>query len=288
MSMSPATSCKGVDVWLNNPRRPLEASGTSGMKVCINGGINLSILDGWWVEGYTGDNGWAIGAGEEYTDLTYQDDIESRAVYDLLEQEIVPLFYNRGADGLPRGWLKMMKRAMSTVCPMFNTSRMVQEYMEKCYAPSAERFGRLSLENLKRAAGLAQWRSRLKRAWPQVRVEQVEANGADPMHVGAQLEVNARINLGTLAPDDVEVQLFHGVVDNLGEIPHPATAAMGTNGSSQGATWIIQRNDPLPGERAIRLRRARLAEEHGFAQSVRAGFGVLGLILALYSSRSAR
>ena len=184
---------QGVDVWLNNPRRPLEASGTSGMKVCINGGINLSILDGWWVEGYTGDNGWAIGAGEEYTDLNYQDDIESRAVYDLLEQEIVPLFYNRGADGLPRGWLKVMKRAMSTVCPMFNTSRMVQEYMEKCYAPSAERFGRLSLENLKRAAGLAQWRSRLKRAWPQIRVEQVEANGADPMHVGAQLEVNAAI-----------------------------------------------------------------------------------------------
>src|SRR5205823_1486786 len=165
------------------------------------------------------------------TDLTYQDDIESRAIYDLLEQEIVPLFYNRSTDGLPRGWLKVMKRAMSTVCPMFNTSRMVQEYMEKCYAPSAERFGRLSLENLKRAAALAQWRLRLKRAWSQIRIEQVEASGADPMHVGAQLEVNARINLGSLAPDDVEVQLFHGVVDNLGEIPRPATAAMSSNGN---------------------------------------------------------
>ena len=132
------------------------------MKVCINGGINLSILDGWWCEGYTGDNGWAIGAGEEYTDLTYQDDIESRAIYDLLEQEIVPLFYNRGTDGLPRGWLKVMKRAMTTVCPMFNTSRMVQEYMEKCYAPSADRFGRLTREQLKQAANLAQFAA----AWP--------------------------------------------------------------------------------------------------------------------------
>ena len=97
---------QGVDVWLNNPRRPLEASGTSGMKVCVNGGLNLRILDGWWVEGYAGDNGWAIGAGEEYTDLTYQDDVESRAIYDLLEQEIVPLFYTRASDGLPRGWLQ--------------------------------------------------------------------------------------------------------------------------------------------------------------------------------------
>ncbi len=214
------------------------------MKVCVNGGINLSVLDGWWVEGYTGDNGWAIGAGEEYTDLAYQDDIESRNLYDILEQEIVPLFYNRSTDGLPRGWLKMMKRTMATVCPMFNTSRMVQEYMEKCYAPSAERFGRLSMENLKRAADLAQWRQRLKRAWGQIRIEQIEANGADPMHVGALLDVNARINLGSLRPEDVEVQLFHGVVDNLGEIPRPATAAMSQNGTSQGPAWVFKGTIP--------------------------------------------
>src|SRR5207245_1682710 len=136
---------QGVDVWLNNPRRPLEASGTSGMKVCCNGGLNLSILDGWWVEGYsqTTPNGWAIGAGEEYTDLTYQDDVESRAIYDLLEQEIVPAFYTRSSDGLPRQWLRLMKASISGCCPFFNTNRMVQEYMEKCYGPSAQRFGLL-------------------------------------------------------------------------------------------------------------------------------------------------
>jgi starch phosphorylase len=228
---------QGVDIWVNNPRRPLEASGTSGMKVCINGGVNLSVLDGWWCEAYAGDNGWAIGAGEEYTDLTYQDDIESRAIYDLLEQEILPLFYTRSTDGLPRGWLKVMKRSMSTVCPVFNTSRMVQEYMEKCYGPSATRYDRLSRDNLKQAASLARYRRGLQSGWQQVRVETVEAKGTDPMHVGGQIEVNARVNLGGLAPDDVQVQLFHGAVDNLGEIPQPATALMSHNGTKDGTAW---------------------------------------------------
>ncbi|MCI0681087.1 MAG: alpha-glucan family phosphorylase [Gemmataceae bacterium] len=235
---------QGVDVWLNNPRRPLEASGTSGMKVCVNGGVNMSILDGWWVEAYTGDNGWAIGAGEEYTDLTYQDDVESRAIYDLLEQEIVPLFYNRTSDGLPRGWIKVMKRAMATVCPVFNTNRMVQEYMERCYAPSAGRFERLTQDKLKRAAALAEWRRRLVRDWSQIKVENVEASGADPMHVGNQLDVHARINLGNLKPDDVEVQLFHGLVDNAGEIPHPAAAAMHHNGAIQGTGLVFKGTIP--------------------------------------------
>src|SRR5204862_5256042 len=171
---------QGVDIWLNNPRRPLEASGTSGMKVCVNGGINMSILDGWWCEGYSGDNGWAIGAGEEYTDLNYQDDIESRLIYDLIEQEIAPLFYTRGNDGLPRGWLKAMKRSMSTCCPVFNTNRQVQEYMEKCYAPAEGRYERLSGEDLKKAVLLAQWRHLLSRGWNGVKGVGVVACGDEP------------------------------------------------------------------------------------------------------------
>src|SRR5437764_2199586 len=126
------------------------------MKVCCNGGLNLSVLDGWWVEGYAlapgGEpgvrNGWAIGAGEEYSDLTYQDDVESRAIYDLLEQEIAPLFYTRSSDGLPRGWVRKMKRSISTLCPEFNTGRMVAEYMTRCYGPAATRFVRLSADKL--------------------------------------------------------------------------------------------------------------------------------------------
>jgi starch phosphorylase len=234
---------QGVDVWLNNPRRPLEASGTSGMKVCCNGGLNLSILDGWWVEGYTGDNGWAIGAGEEYTDLNYQDDIESRLIYDLIEQEIAPLYYNRANDGLPRGWIKAMKRSMATCCPVFNTNRQVQEYMEKCYYASAERFAKLTADKLQRAVSLAQWRQRLLRDWGHIRVEAVEADGADPTQVGSKVDVQARINLGGLSPDDVEVQLYHGVVDNLGEIAKPAQTAMSTNGAPpQGTSYTFKGN----------------------------------------------
>jgi starch phosphorylase len=249
---------QGVDVWLNNPRRPLEASGTSGMKVCCNGGLNLSILDGWWVEGYAGDNGWAIGAGEEYTDLTYQDDVESRAIYDLLEQEIVPVFYNRSSDGLPRGWLRMMKRSMSTCCPIFNTSRMVQEYTDKCYWPASKRFEHLSAENLKRAAALAQWRRNLQRGWGAVRVDGVEAAGADPMHVGSELKVQARVQLGGLSPEDVEVQLFHGLVDSFGEIPQPRSVTMSHNGAPSGSgSWIFSGTIPC-----------RTSGQHGYAVRV--------------------
>jgi starch phosphorylase len=232
------TLIQGVDVWLNNPRRPLEASGTSGMKVCVNGGLNLSVLDGWWVEGYQQDNGWAIGAGEEYTDLAYQDQVESRAIYDLLEQEIVPMFYARGADGVPRDWLKRMKRSISTNVPFFNTNRMVQQYVEVCYWPSAQRYLRLSADNLRKAGELAAWRRKLQQGWGQVRVEAVEQDGgSDLVRVGAELKVRARVNLGPLTPNDVQVQLFHGVLDSFGEVAHPHTAPMATDGAAHSSSY---------------------------------------------------
>jgi starch phosphorylase len=248
---------QGVDVWLNNPRRPLEASGTSGMKVCPNGGINLSILDGWWVEGYAQDNGWAIGAGEEYTDLHYQDDVESRAIYDLLEQEIVPLFYTRSSDGLPRGWLKVMKRSIATCCPVFNTNRMVQDYVEKAYWSSSQRFEKLASDHFTKAKNLAQWRKRVAQGWGQIKIENVEATGVDPMRVGGQLDVKARINLGGFSPDDVEVQLFHGAVDSLGEIPKPGTIMMSHNGVHEGLSWTYQGIIPC-----------RSSGQHGYAVRV--------------------
>jgi starch phosphorylase len=235
---------QGVDIWLNNPRRPLEASGTSGMKVAANGGLNFSVLDGWWCEGYTPDTGFAIGAGEEYSDLTYQDDVESRAIYDMLEQEIVPLFYTRSSDGLPRGWLRMMKRSVAALAPVFNTGRMVSEYMRVCYWPSAERFGRLAADGLKKARELAQWRRSLQRGWQQVKVEGVEVFGAEPMHVGGELKVNARVNLGGFKPDDVDVQLFHGLVDSFDEIPNPLTAPMSHNGAHEGSSWVFSGSIP--------------------------------------------
>lgn len=208
---------QGVDVWLNNPRRPLEASGTSGMKVVTNGGLNLSVLDGWWCEGYDGDNGWAIGAGEEYTDLTYQDDVESRALLDLIEQDIVPTFYKRGSDGLPREWIRRMKRSIMTLVPVFNTNRMVEEYTERCYIPSHRRATRLSADQLKAARELAAWRRRMAGEWSQVKIESVEAPSSE-LRVGSEFPVKVRVNLGSISPEEVEVQLCHGVLDAMGDI----------------------------------------------------------------------
>jgi glycogen phosphorylase len=226
---------QGVDVWLNNPRRPLEASGTSGMKVCGNGGLNLSVLDGWWDEGYTADNGWAIGSGEEYGEdqKTYQDDVESRSIYELIEQEIVPLFYTRGSDGLPRGWVKRMKRSVTTNVPVFNTNRMVKEYTELCYMPSHRRYAKLAADQFREAAQLAQWRKRLADNWGQIRVENVEAPPTDPLHVGAELPIKVRMQLGSVNPEDLEVQLFHGAIDSLGQITQPQTARLQLVGSPE-------------------------------------------------------
>jgi starch phosphorylase len=234
---------QGVDVWLNNPRRPLEASGTSGMKVPVNGGLNLSILDGWWVEGYDGDNGWAIGAGEEYTDLTLQDDVESRALYDLIERDLVPLFYTRGSDGLPRGWIRRMKRSIMTLVPVFNTNRMVEEYADRCYLPSHRRYSKLAAGHLHAAKELSDWRRRVHHDWTQVRVESVEAPQGEMHRVGGVFPVRVRVNLGNFSPDDVEVQLCHGVLDSMGEIAEPRVMALhlednpSLNGPPRGAVY---------------------------------------------------
>jgi glycogen phosphorylase len=225
---------QGVDVWLNNPRRPLEASGTSGMKVCCNGGLNLSILDGWWDEGYTGDNGWAIGSGEEYKDTAYQDEVEGRAIYELIERDIVPLFYNRGPDGLPRQWIKRMKRSMATNTAVFNTNRMVEEYTNVCYLPAYRRYGKLQTSDYAGAKTLSAWRAKTQSSWGQIRFENVNVPTGEHLHVGQSLEVNVKLFLGPLQPADVEVQLYHGTIDATGQIPVPVTSQLAPDNGSDG------------------------------------------------------
>jgi len=217
---------QGADIWLNTPRRLREASGTSGMKAAVNGGLNMSILDGWWVEAYRFNTGWAIGRDEEYTDFQYQDEVESSAIYDLLEKEIVPLFYERGPDGLPRGWIALMKAAMRSICPVFNTNRMVHEYAERSYLPSAERYQRLAENGMARARALAEWKSQVRKHWPEIRVESVEADTPDELQVGDELQVRAWVHLGPLGPEDVAVELYQGLLDDKGQIPGGEVIAM--------------------------------------------------------------
>jgi len=209
---------QGADVWLNTPRRPLEASGTSGMKVAFNGGLNMSILDGWWCEGYQGNNGWAIGKGEVYEDTEYQNQVESRATYDLLEKEIVPHFYDRGSDGIPRSWIATVKASIQSLCPVFSTDRMVQEYANRSYTPSYGQWKQLVDDDLALALDLAGWKERTFKAWPAVRIEDASAQVADAVAVGSLVPVAATVFLGDIPVEDVAVEGYFGVLDSTGNI----------------------------------------------------------------------
>jgi len=209
---------QGVDVWLNTPRRGMEASGTSGMKVLANGGINLSILDGWWCEGYQPNTGWAIGNGESYDDEHYQDEVESHLIYDLLEKIVIPMFYDRGSDKLPRRWIKMMKGSMSNITYEFSTSRQVSDYSLKYYIPSSIRWYDFTDNNCKKAIALSDWRSLLSDMWHNVHVGKVDVMTKGEFYVGRELEVRTHIALGDIDPNDIGVEIYHGIIDGEGNI----------------------------------------------------------------------
>lgn len=214
-----ATLYPGCDVWLNNPLRPLEACGTSGMKVALNGGLNLSVLDGWWDEWHDEDNGWVIPTADGVDDPQARDDAEAAALYDVLEQQVVPTFYDRDETGVPHRWLTMVRHTLATLGPKVQATRMVADYVAHLYVPAAAVGAALADDDLAGAGALAGWKARVRAAWPDVSVDHVDSGGvAESPQVGDRLHVQAWVALGDLTPDDVEVQVVHGAVGPDDEI----------------------------------------------------------------------
>ncbi len=239
----------GCDVWLNNPLRPLEACGTSGMKSALNGGLNLSILDGWWDEMYDGENGWAIPTADGVIDPNRRDDLEAAAFYELVEKQVRTRFYDVDADGVPQRWVDMVRHTLQTLGPKVLASRMVRDYVHQLYAPAAKASRSLAEQDFSPARGLAAWRSRVVASWPGVRVLHVEGGGVgDAPAVGSVLSVRAIVDLGGLSPEDVVVEAVYGRADEHDVLHRPVYLPLTSTGS--GDDGLPRYEGQVPLERA--------------------------------------
>jgi len=237
----------GCDVWLNNPLRPLEACGTSGMKSALNGGLNLSVRDGWWDELYDGRNGWAIPTADGVSDPTRRDDLEATALYELLATQVAPSFYDRGPDGVPPRWVELVRHTLSTLRPQVQATRMVGEYVRDWYAPAARAAAQVNEGDFAGARRLAEYRQRLNASWPRVRISGVDASGVpDTPVVGAPMTVRAAVELAGLKPDDVDVQAVVGRVDEADELDEMVSAPMVHVGGADGDGDRFEAVVPLP------------------------------------------
>ena len=276
----------GCDVWLNNPLRPLEACGTSGMKAAINGSLNLSVMDGWWDEMYDGENGWAIPTANNDASPEERDDIEAAALYELLETQVAPRFYgstvsdsagaagpsSTGREKVPTHWVSMIKHTLSHLGPAVSADRMLHDYVNVLYRPAAVAGRKAVADSYAQARSLAAWTAKVRAAWPLLHVEHVDSVGVseDPQ-IGDTLQVNAYVALTTLTPDDVSVEVAYGRAeesDTLADVTIDGAAAQGGPGR-----WplSVQR---LPGDRPLRpvwLHRPRPAPARGVGVKGRTG-----------------
>lgn len=245
----------GCDVWLNNPLRPLEACGTSGMKSALNGGLNLSIRDGWWDEWYDGENGWEIPSADGLTDEARRDDLESSALYKLLEQAVAPKFYERDEHGVPPRWIEMVRHTLQTLGPKVLASRMVRDYVENYYTPAAQSLRRTvapvegdeSAGEFGAARELAAYRRRAEEAWRKIDVTDVDSTGLpDTPVLGSKLTLTATVQLAGLAPDEVTVQALVGRVDAGDALQDPLTVEMSYTGTAEGGNQVFSTTMTLP------------------------------------------
>ncbi|MDQ1463864.1 MAG: glycogen phosphorylase [Actinomycetota bacterium] len=232
--------CAGADVWLNNPLRPLEACGTSGMKAALNGVLNLSIRDGWWDEWFDGNNGWAIPSADDLPEER-RDEVEAAAFYDIVESQMAPRFYDHSDEGLPTRWLEMVRHTLSSLGPKVVATRMMRDYVTGLYAPAAGSYRSVVEAKFGGAKHLAAWKKRVKATWPGVRVEHVEARGvSDALEFGTVVSLRAVVVLGDLNADDVDVQAAYGRVDEHDEITAPSYASLRLSDKRDDGSWIYE------------------------------------------------